>query len=260
MFTFPTGFFSESSLSAAAAAYIQQVEAADGQALESGVKAAISGFVAGCQSDGIWDAIKACCILAGARTLAGALVPLIGPAPTNSNFLSADYNRKLGLKGNGTSKMLNTNCPHNISPQNNVHISVFLSEGVSSGSIAHIGVASGSITALTADDSSPRQTWVACDTGSSVPRFTDSVLTGFKGVSRNDSATFNRRANSVTTNVDRTASATPPGTGTYTVFARSGLLFSPARISFYSIGDFIDLALLDSRVNTLLSQIASAIP
>ena len=54
-----------------AAAYITAVETADGQALENGVKVAIDNFVLGCKQDGIWTAIKASCILAGARTLAG---------------------------------------------------------------------------------------------------------------------------------------------------------------------------------------------
>jgi hypothetical protein len=66
--------------------YINAVEAADGQALELNVKLVINDFVVGCKADGIWDAIKASCILAGARTLPGALVPLVGSAPTDFNF------------------------------------------------------------------------------------------------------------------------------------------------------------------------------
>ena len=69
-----------------AAAYVLAVQAADNEALEGGVVNAITDFVVGCKSDGIWDAIKASCILAGARTLNGALVPLVGTAPTNYNF------------------------------------------------------------------------------------------------------------------------------------------------------------------------------
>jgi hypothetical protein len=46
----------------------------------------VNAFVKGCKADGIWSAIKASCILAGADTLAGALVPLVGAAPTNFNI------------------------------------------------------------------------------------------------------------------------------------------------------------------------------
>jgi hypothetical protein len=69
--------------------------------LEIGVQSAYNDFVVGCKADGIWDAIKASCILAGARTLSGSLTPLKGAAPTNFNFVSGDYNRKTGLVGNG---------------------------------------------------------------------------------------------------------------------------------------------------------------
>ena len=98
-----------------AQAYITAVETADGQALETAVKDAINAFVVGCKADGIWNAIKASCILAGARTLNGVLVPLAGAAPTNNGFVGAgtDYNRKTGLLGNGSSKWLNSNRNNN---------------------------------------------------------------------------------------------------------------------------------------------------
>ena len=73
-----------------AAAYITAVETADGQALETAVADAINAFVVGCKADGIWDAIKASCIMAGARTLNGALVPLVGlgkPLPSGLQLL-----------------------------------------------------------------------------------------------------------------------------------------------------------------------------
>jgi hypothetical protein len=74
-----------------AVAYIAAVEAADGQALEAATRMAINSFVKGCKADGIWTAIKASCILAGARTRLGALTPLAGTAPTNFNFVDGDY-------------------------------------------------------------------------------------------------------------------------------------------------------------------------
>jgi hypothetical protein len=61
--------------------YLAAVKAADGTGVEVGVANAVDDFVKGTKADGTWDAIKASCILAGARTLAGALVPLkpLGP-------------------------------------------------------------------------------------------------------------------------------------------------------------------------------------
>ena len=120
-----------------ALAYIAAVEAADGQSLENGVKDAYTAFISGCKADGIWTAIKAACILAGARTLNGALVPLAGTAPTNNNFVSGDYNRETGLKGNGTTKYLNSNRANNADPQNSNHNAVYVTEALT-GSRAYI--------------------------------------------------------------------------------------------------------------------------
>ena len=124
--------------------YTERVERAEGQATESAVRVAINAFVAGCKVDGTWGAIKACCILAGARTLTGALIPLVGAAPTNNNFVAADYNRMTGLLGDGTSKYLNSNRNANADPQNNHHLSIFGTIGIN-WNMAVRGVAGSSI-------------------------------------------------------------------------------------------------------------------
>ena len=242
-----------------AAAYIAAVEAVDGQSLEADVKTAINSFVVGCKSDGIWTAIKASCILAAARTLSGALVPLVGTAPTNVSFVSGDYARKTGLVGDGSTKYLDSNAAHNIGPQNNAHCSVYASTLRPVGLNFYIGAASGSVTNIGGDTSSPRDTWIIHDTGSGVPRFTDAGL-GFKAVARSGSANYVRRTNGASTTVTDAASVTPPSTGTYTVFGRSGAYLASARLAFYSIGESLDLALLDARVTTLINAIAAAIP
>ena len=249
----------KAALDSDAAAYIAAVEAVDGQSLEAGVKTAINSFVVGCKADGIWTAIKASCILAGARTLSGALVPLVGTAPTNFNFVSGDYNRKTGLVGDGSTKYLDSNAAHNIGPQNNAHCSVYASTLRPVGLNFYIGAASGSVTNIGGDTSSPRDTWIIHDTGSGVPRFTDAGL-GFKAVARSGSANYVRRTNGASTTVTDAASVTPPSTGTYTVFGRSGAYLVSARLAFYSIGESLDLALLDARVTTLINAIAAAIP
>ena len=114
-------------LDADAQAYVNAVEVADGQRIEDPVRFAINNFVIGCKADGIWSAIKASCILAGARTLAGALVPLVGTAPTRfgtgAGWL---YNRKTGLKGNGTDNYINSDRSNGVDPQDNIHLSAYL--------------------------------------------------------------------------------------------------------------------------------------
>jgi hypothetical protein len=93
--------------------------------LETPVKRAVDDFFRGTKADGtFWDALKAACILCGARTLAGALVPLAGDAPTNNNFVDADYNRETGLKGNGSTKYLDSNRANNADPQDDAFYSI----------------------------------------------------------------------------------------------------------------------------------------
>ena len=97
-----------------AQSYITAVEAADGQALEVGVKNAINAFVIDCKANGIWTPAAQLLTPCGPRTLAGALVPLKGIAPTNNGFLSGDYNRKTGLGDpSNTSKWLDSNVLQN---------------------------------------------------------------------------------------------------------------------------------------------------
>lgn len=107
--------------------YLAAVQAADGQLLEPDVRIAVNNFIVGCKTDGIWSAIKASCILAGARTLNGALVPLVGTAPTNFNFVDGDYNRETGLVGDGSTKYLDSNRNNDADPQDSKHISVYAS-------------------------------------------------------------------------------------------------------------------------------------
>jgi hypothetical protein len=240
-----------------AKAYILAVEAADSQALEAGVKNAYNTFVKGCKSDGIWDAIKASCIMAGARTLSGALVPLKGTAPTNFNFVSSDYNRETGLKGNGTTKYLDSNRNNNADPQNSKSVGTWTTAfgvilGVSFGSGGdEVGATTmGSVTGSTRNN---------CQT-ISLGGLTG--YTGFAGSSRSSSAGYTRRVNSSNTLVTQ-ASQTPQNKNIF-LFASNvgvaGIAFSDNRISFYHIGESLDLEKLDSRVTTLMSNIATAMP
>lgn len=249
--------------------FIQRVEAADGAALEDGIKLAYADFIRGCKADGIWNAIKASCILAGARTLSGALVPLVGTAPTNFNFVSGDYNRKAGLVGDGSTKYLNSNRNDNQDSQNSLHQSVYVNTAQIAASGAYIGLS---------NFSTNRGSQILANTINNTIVFrnrqltnlglrTGSGTTGFLGHSRNNSATeFAARAANTTTT--ETVSSNPPEGINHLVFARlngasippAAENYSNARIAFYSIGESLDLALLDARVTTLINAIGAAIP
>jgi hypothetical protein len=241
-----------------ASTYIDAVETADGQALEAGVRVAINDFVLGCKQDEIWDAIKASCILAGAKTLDGALVPLVGGAPTNFNFVDADYDRETGLVGDASTKYLDSNAAHSLSPKNNGHCSVFASEIGSTDPIKfYLGASETNCTTNMAT-SSANNGWLIHDPGSNVPVFNDAG-TGFKAIARSSSSSYVRRSQGVTTNVARTSGVGTPGARTYTIYGRNANFLASCRLAFYSIGESLDLAALDTRVSNLITAIGAAI-
>jgi hypothetical protein len=80
---------------------------------------------------------------------------------------------------------------------------------------------------------------------------------GFAGISRNASASFIARGDSNNTSLSGT-SETPQNQLVH-VFAANAANIYAGRLSFYSIGESLDLALLDTRVSTLMTDLATAI-
>jgi hypothetical protein len=247
--------------------YIQAVEgpSGDNQALEPATRKAINNFVIGCKQDGIWTAIKASCILAGARTRLGALTPLVGTAPTSFNFVDGDYNRKTGLVGNGSTKYLDSNRLDNDDPQDNFHLTGYItSPALGPGNTFLIG---GLTTATN------RGSFIFNNSGSmamysrnSNPTFLISGVggsSGFAGITRSGaSASSARVAGASYSNTTQTSTA--PASHTQFVFCRSvngsPSSYTAARLAFYSIGESLDLARLDARVTDLINAFAVTIP
>jgi hypothetical protein len=237
-----------------AAVYVAAVEAADGQSLETATKVAIHSFVKGCKADGVWPAIKASCILAGARTLTGALLPLVGTAPTNNNFVSGDYNRKTGLVGNGSDKSLNSNRNNNADPQNSKHVSVYVSQ---LGTAALLGSGAGGGNGVVQLREAGLQ-YRSRNNESATEFIGATPALGLFGTSRSLSSSYVAR-NAITTTVNN--ASVSPNNENIVIFNISGLtLFTNARLAFYSIGESLDLALLDARVTDLINAFAAAIP
>jgi len=245
-----------------ASTYIDAVETADGQALETGVRIAINDFVLGCKQDGIWNAIKASCILAGARTLDGALVPLVGGAPTNFNFVGADYDRETGLVGDGSTKYLDSNRSNNADPQNNHHLGAFASSIQSN---LALGVRQGNPTTGVGGR------FIGFNLFRDVPNADTSQSFGsavagdstFYGTSRTSSSEYVARIGGASSTI--TNASTTPVSGNLFVFAQNTTNIGPqshttSRLAFYSIGESLDLAKLDTRVSNLITAIGAAIP
>ena len=241
-----------------AQSYITAVEAADGQALETAVRDAINAFVVGCKSDGIWSAIKASCILAGARTLAGALVPLVGAAPTNVDFFSEDYNRKTGLKGNESNKYLVTNRLLNADPQNDSHLSAFKNDAISAANPYYIGGYNAAATVVSAVGQA------GLFINSAIAASTANSSVGLHGASRSSSSlvSIKRPGAAVATfSVASTGTlALSPFVFTLNVDGSPGSQFSASSLTWYSQGLSLNLTSLDGRISTLMAALAAAIP
>jgi hypothetical protein len=244
--------------------YIAAVEIADGQQLEQAVKDAIRDFILGCKTDGIWSAIKASCLLMGARTLSGALTPLVGAAPTNNGpFVSGDYNRKTGLIGDGTGKYLDSNRNNNADPQNSVSHAVW----VSTSSTGSVPIGAGfNLTGATrcAIIASPATISVRIRSSAAFsPAATGNPSNGSLFAYRRSASNASRARINGTDTTYTTASETPFN-GNVFVFgdnnAGSAAALFAGRLAFYSIGESLDLALLDTRVSNLYNAIGAAIP
>jgi hypothetical protein len=223
-----------------------------------GLADAFDAFIKGCKDDGNWDAIKTGCVMAGWDGLTGALTPLKDGAPTNFNFVSSDYNRETGLLGNGTTKYLDSNRNQATEPQNNFSVGVYITEADSTSNGVSIG----------ADGASSGASTLGSTTGSSRNRsstiFSPSAtgFTGFHGTSRNISSNYTYRRIGSSQVVTQT-SQTPVSRniGVFCSIGGTGPIgYSTPRMSFYHIGESVDLEKLDSRVTTLMSNIATAIP
>jgi hypothetical protein len=251
--------------------YIEAVEAADGEPLEQDVVTALEVFILGCKVDGIWDSIKASCILAGARTLSGAIVPLKGNAPTNT-ISSYNYNRKSGFKRTSTAGSFNTSRNNNSDLQNNRHLAIFITETTSvSGRMALIGAGYGEQggTYIASSNEFTAQRYYVASSTRSTGDFTqyqttiENTTTGFLSVSRSSSSQIEFRANSFTNILSgfHNPSTTPANKS---VMLSSNINFETQggtqRTAFYSIGESIDLALLDNRVTKLMTKLNTILP
>lgn len=243
-----------------AIAYIRAVNNADGQPLEKDVQTAIDTFVKGLKDDGLWTPIEASAIWGAARTLTGALVSLKGPAVTNVNFVSGDYARKTGLKGDGATTRIDTGYSNSqTNGQNDKHAAVWvtsaLSAQTSKGLFGNTAATGATYARSNPTTASTLQHQIS---GSQINLTNGSSFTGFFGLSRASSANFVRRWSGSDTTINSSSSSqTATSLHVHSVGTASS---GDSRIFFYSFGRALTLSSLESRVSTLRTAIAAAIP
>lgn len=243
-----------------AQSYIDRVERASNGAMHPVAKLAINQFVVEAKRFDLWDKIDTCCILMGARTVTGALIPLKGTAPTGQGTLSSLYaiNNQPGIDFDAnTSNYINTNRKVNADPANNHHVAVIVG-GMDNN--AYIGADNGSTAGSkfigAAGDS---LTW------RSIPSTSTSVTSGviettpqFLGFSRSNSADFDVYRNGALANLTSPSGGQDSQNFYVGVNNNSNSRSSPtsAQISFYSLGAALDLVSYAHICEDLYAMIA----
>ena len=241
--------------------YIEAVERADRQRLELDVRLAINAFITGCKADGIWSSIRASCLLCGARTLAGALTPLVGAAPSNGGpFVQADYTRggsAPGLKGNASTKFLNTNRADNADGQDDAHRSVWVTQLASSTNNFwfYYGASGATNTDHSTSPTANGMDYIRSRNGAAFVSGTHT--TGLKAMSRSAAGSFAWVSGPSSGTISAVSSS--PTTNPVHIFGAGGRTDNrgDSRIAFYSVGSALTLSVLQSRVSTLVSAMAN---
>jgi hypothetical protein len=245
-----------------AIAYIRSVEEADGAYLETSVKTAINNLVAGLKADGLWDAIGSSCLLCGPRTLAGALVPLRGDAPTaEGGWASGDYDRSTGMKGNGTSLYLNTGVNNASFTRDDFHMACYVTEAGTAGETRWLagagGIQTGASELFTAGGNYQYRNQNG--TAATSSGFAD-TLTGLMASSRYNAGFFDFRAGSLSSNSSRVSQL--PYNDVVHIFKTSYFASTSGfngRLAYYSLGSQIDMAKLRTHLDAYVTAIGAAI-
>lgn len=244
--------------------YLARVAIADSQALETSVALAVNDLFIALKDPAFptptllthWQAVLAGQFLplCGARTLAGALLPLhvSMPTPSNTNFIPGDYNRKTGLKGDGTGKFIGMGIIDDAIASNS-SIGVWQTEAQPrTASYAAIGSSNSSLLMLNTTTSS-RYFRVFGDNNQVI----SGAAAGYWAASRFGDDLTGRY------NSSDFAVSNSPGSATgdeVLLFCRTAGNFSPARQVMGHISESVDLVRMESVLTAYLSALNAAIP
>jgi len=220
------------------------------------VKVAVNNLVSGLKADGLWESMASTCLLCGPRTLAGALVPLRGDAPTPNGFVSGDYSRTDGLGDSGGTSYLDSNRSGVEDARNDHHIAFYSTSA--GGNTYPIGVRYGVAPTY--------YTTAGYDfySRSASPGTTGSTVSaGTYGLSRDNGTSFNWIRASGSVSSASSVSQEVSGNDNHFVFALnaggSAAGITSGTLAFYSIGTSLSLEDLDTAVTNLINSLKFAI-
>lgn len=240
--------------------WIERTESADFSLLEQGVRLSYNNFVVGCKEDNTWSKMKAAGLLMGAKTPDGAMTSIVGPNPFPAGQGILSYSRTEGMRAVGTTGGLNSGRRNDEDPRDSKHLAIFLL-GDSEYGWNEVFMGSGVNT--------PGESQLMKLGPNLPPRINYSVSPTLAlsapqagklfGISRNSATTVNYRINGQSGTINDNSST--PSSNDIFIFRRGtgSELTTPKPMGFYSIGEDIDLELLEARVIILANQIQNTV-
>ena len=212
-------------------------------------------------------ALKAATLLMGARTRLGSYIDMITATQVlnDFNFIDDDYSRITGLEGDGSTTYLDTGRANNADPQISKHVCVYASRlHVDNGTEVdcYLGVYEGGATRATVlytNSNQPAGTLRTRNNSETLINTPGAHAVGFMGTSRSSSDNYTVRGGGSSALVEDTS--TDPTANNLWAFAANNVqfpqspLYGTGRLTFYSIGEAVDLALLDQRVTRMVNLI-----
>ena len=225
-----------------------------GDTTHTAYKTPITNYFTGLFQNNLWDKLESSALFVGVG-IQGVTVPLKSTMPTltNNNFVAGDLNTLTGLKGDASTKYLDTGALDNSTSQNDASLSVWVTDNVPLDNAYWIGsqrLAQRSAINNTAVKFSARTT------SSSQVNPSPDLVDGFIGQTRTVGTDFDWFINTNSGNFVK-ASTTAFGQG-ISVFAQgAGSGKNASRIATYHYGPALNLATLEGLQDTLLSEIAA---
>ena len=248
----------------AAASYFSRLAAA-GDTAHVAYKQPLTNYITSLVELGgaYWDDMGSAASFVGVG-IQGVTVPLKSTmtALTNNNFVAGDLDPLTGLKGDGSTKYLDTGSKFNDFPQDDfsmsANITEFIQETTDGNYLIYNSFGNGVSQLATQNDAgaSPNNLITRCNTRNGENNFDIGNLEDFYGINRTVSTEYSVQYGASSKTVTEPSQA--PANQIISILGASTEIKSNARMATYHIGPALNLATLRGLQATLLSEVAAA--
>ena len=248
-----TQVYTSSAFSAEAQNYFDRLDTA-GDTTYTAYKQPLANYIDGLVALGgaYWDNMKSAASFVGVG-IQGITVPLRDgmTVPTNNNFVAGDLSQLTGLKGNGSTKYIETGLTGVDLSLNDHSLSVYLTADRETGTNRYI---SGAATTFTIFGNTTG--FRARSANTTLSTLGSSTATGeLIGISRNNSADYDWSYETTGTQSSTSSSINNVDINVYADSGGSNK--TAARLAAYHAGPALNLATLEGLQDTLISEIAA---